>query len=77
MDAPRAPRRPVVRELHGRRDTDNYAWMRDHDSADFRDYLAAERAWYDTQTGGLAELTARLCEEAASRESTAAEDSVS
>jgi oligopeptidase B len=77
MDVPRAPRRPVVRELHGRRDTDNYAWMRDHDSADFRDYLAAERAYYDAQTGELAELTARLCEEAARRESRAAEDSVS
>jgi oligopeptidase B len=54
---------------------DNYAWMRDHDSPAMRDYLAAERAYYDEQTHDLAELTAQLSGEAAARTATAAEDS--
>ena len=53
---------------------DPYAWMRDRDLPAMRDYLAAERAYYDQQLdAGLreelaAELTARVA---------AAEDSVS
>jgi oligopeptidase B len=55
-------------------DPDPYAWMRDRDLPATRDYLAAERAYYDQQLdAGLrdelaAELTARVL---------AAEDSVS
>ena len=41
MQAPRAQRIPSVRELHGQRDVDDYAWMRDHDSAAFLAYLGA------------------------------------
>jgi len=74
---PRAPRHPVVREMHGRRDTDNYAWMRDHDARAFGDYLAAERSYYDAQTGALLPLISRLREEAASRLPAGSEDSVS
>jgi oligopeptidase B len=73
--APTAPRIPVVRHLHGRTDVDNYAWMREHDAPAMRDYLAAERAYYDEQTGDLAELTDQLFGEAVARTSTAAEDS--
>jgi hypothetical protein len=36
-------------------DPDPYAWMRDRDLPAMRDYLAAERAYYDQQ------LDTRLC----------------
>jgi oligopeptidase B len=73
--APAAPRIPVVRELHGRTDVDNYAWMRDHEAPAMRDYLAAERACYDAETRDLGALTDQLFNEAVARTSTAAEDS--
>ena len=73
--APAAQRIPAVRHLHGRTDVDNYAWMRDHDAPAMRDYLAAERAYYDAQTRDLAPLTDQLFGEAVARTSTAAEDS--
>jgi len=72
---PSAPRIPVVRNLHGRTDVDNYAWMRDHEAPALRAYLAAERAYYDEQTHDLAELTDHLFGEAVARTPTAAEDS--
>src|ERR1700733_5437825 len=69
---PVAPARPAP---GGGPDADAYAWMRDRDRPEMRDYLAAERAWYDGQTmaqRGLredlfAEMAARLApaEEAA------------
>lgn len=43
---------------------DPYAWMRDRDLPAMRDYLAAERAYYDEQ------LDAGLREESASRDTT-------
>ncbi len=73
---PRAPRIASVRELHGRADADNYAWMRDHEAPEFRAYLAAERAYYDAQTAALAGLTDELYREAVGRTQDAAEDSV-
>ena len=54
---------------------DDYAWMRDHDAPAMRDYLAAERAYYDAQTHELAELTDELFGEAVARTQAAAEDS--
>jgi oligopeptidase B len=75
--APQAPQIPAVRELHGCRDVDNYAWMRDHSSPALQEYLAAERAYYDARTQPLAELTGELFGEMAARLATAAEDSVS
>ncbi|HTA07065.1 MAG TPA: prolyl oligopeptidase family serine peptidase [Streptosporangiaceae bacterium] len=77
MQAPRAQRIPSVRDLHGQRDVDDYAWMRDHDSAAFRAYLAAERAYYDAQTAALAELTDALFREAVARTPAVTEDSAS
>jgi oligopeptidase B len=65
-----------VRELHGRRDTDNYAWMRDHSSPRLLAYLAAERAYYDAQSSQLTKLTDELYDEAVARTPRAAEDSV-
>jgi oligopeptidase B len=74
---PAAPRIPSVRELHGQRDTDNYAWMRDHDAPAMREYLAAERAYYDASTRPLAELTEDLFAEAVARTPDTADESVS
>jgi len=76
IQPPRAQRVPSVRELHGHTDVDDYAWMRDHDAPELRAYLAAERAYYDARTAGLAGLTDELYAEAVARTPDAAEDSV-
>jgi oligopeptidase B len=76
-EPPRAPRVPSVRELHGQRDTDDYAWMRDHDAPAMRAYLAAERGYYDARTRRLTALTDELFAEAAGRTARGREDSVS
>jgi oligopeptidase B len=73
---PAAPRLQSVRELHGDRDVDDYAWMRDHDSAELLTYLTAERAYYDAETARLAALTDELYAEAVARTPAAADDSV-
>jgi len=77
LPAPQAPRVPFVRDLHGRRDPDDYAWMRDHSAPALLEYLAAERAHYDAQTRRLAGLTEDLYAEAVSRTARGSEDSVS
>src|SRR5215472_17479606 len=59
MELPSALRVPSSRELHGRVDTDDYAWMRDHEHPALREYLAAERAYYDEFASRLADLTKR------------------
>jgi len=73
---PSAPRIRSVRELHGSTETDDYAWMRDHEHPALRDYLAEERAYYDGHAAQLAELTGRLVAESAGRIPDRAEDSV-
>ncbi|HUZ52358.1 MAG TPA: prolyl oligopeptidase family serine peptidase [Streptosporangiaceae bacterium] len=73
---PAAPRVPSVRELHGRTETDDYAWMRDHEQPALREYLAEERAYYDVHAAHLADLTGRLAAESAGRIPDQAEDSV-
>jgi oligopeptidase B len=73
---PLAPRIPVIRDLHGQRDVDNYAWMRDHSAPPMRDYLAAERAYYDVQTAPLAGLAQELFGEFAARTPHGTDDSV-
>jgi oligopeptidase B len=60
--------RPVPPAAPASGDPDPYAWMRDRDLPAMRDYLAAERAWYDRWLESVrgprdelaAELTARL-----------------
>ena len=74
---PVAPRIPVVRDLHGQRDVDNYAWMRDHSAPAMQEYLAAERAYYDAETSHLAGLTKELYDEAVARTPQGTDDSVS
>jgi oligopeptidase B len=73
---PAAPRVRAVRELHGRADIDDYAWMRDPAQPEFRDYLAAERAYYDSHSVPLADLIGRLTAESAARVPDRADDSV-
>src|SRR5579863_4060106 len=65
--SPVAHRSPSVRELHGRADADDYAWMRDHEHPLLAEYLAAERAYYDAFATRLADLTGRLAAESAGR----------
>ena len=64
---PVAPRRPFVRELHGDTVSDDYAWMRDPDDPELRQYMAAERRYYDAQTQHLDGLAETLAAEAAGR----------
>ena len=73
---PRALRVPSVRTLHGRTETDDYAWMRDHSHPAFVAYLAAERVYYDAYAAQLADL-AGLYAESAGRIGDRADDSVS
>ncbi len=73
---PIAPRERSIRELHGEVVADDYAWMRDTDHPRLRDYLIAERAYYDGQTQHLAQLAAKLAAEAAGRFPAADEYSV-
>jgi oligopeptidase B len=73
---PVAPRIPSLRDLHGSRDPDDYAWMRDHGRSELRDYLAAERGYYDAHAALLSPLAGRLAAESARRIPDQAEDSV-
>ena len=45
LEPPVARRDPVVREHHGDRFEDPYAWMADRDGDELRELLAAENAW--------------------------------
>ena len=56
--------------------TDPYAWMRDHDLPAMRDYLAAERAYYDQRMEPTRQLREDLAGELTGRMA-AAEESVS
>ena len=74
--APAAPRILSVRELHGRSDPDDYAWMRDHGRPELRDYLTAERGYYDAHAALLSALAGRLAAESTGRIPDRTEDSV-
>jgi oligopeptidase B len=73
---PAAPRMSTVRTLHGSSESDDYAWMSDHERPELRDYLAAERGYYDAHAALLSALTGRLAAESAGRIPDRAEDSV-
>jgi oligopeptidase B len=73
---PAALRIPSVRELHGSADADDYAWMRDPARPELGAYLAAERAYYDSHSAPLADLTGQLAAESAARVPDLADDSV-
>ncbi|MGN6792787.1 MAG: S9 family peptidase, partial [Streptosporangiaceae bacterium] len=76
LPAPVALRITSIRELHGSSDPDEYAWMRDHGRPELRDYLTAERGYYDAHAALLSELAGRLAAESTGRIPDQAEDSV-
>lgn len=65
-DPPAARSEPVLRELHGRRAVDEYAWMSGR-SDELLDYLQRERSYYDEVTAPLASLRETLFQEMAGR----------
>ncbi|HET9021372.1 MAG TPA: S9 family peptidase [Ornithinibacter sp.] len=64
---PTAERRPHVREHHGDRVEDPYAWMRDMDDPAFVAHLEAENAYAEERTADLAPLRTAIFEEIRSR----------
>jgi oligopeptidase B len=67
---PEAKRQPVVRELHGVRMVDDYAWMR-QGGEEFLGHLKAERAYYDETTAHSRTLQDQLYDEMTQRLSVA------
>ena len=60
---PAAPSEPREHELHGRRWTDDYGWMRDHSDPRFLAYLRAERGYYDAAASRLEGLQTEVFHE--------------
>lgn len=67
MQPPVAPSRPVTSSHHGHERTDAYDWLRDKDSPEVREHLAAENAWAEHRTEHLAGLRGLLFEEIRNR----------
>jgi oligopeptidase B len=65
-EPPVARRQPTISELHGEQRIDDYAWMHD-DAAGLRDYLAAERRYYDLCIAHNAILQRSLYDEMTNR----------
>ncbi|HEU5242503.1 MAG TPA: oligopeptidase B, partial [Ornithinibacter sp.] len=64
---PTAERRPHVREHHGHRFEDPYAWMRDTDDPALLAHLEAENAYAEARTAHLAPLRTAIFDEIRSR----------
>lgn len=64
---PVAKRVPHARTFHGDTFIDPYEWMRDKDSPDVREYVAAQNAYCDTRMAPLAGLRRTLFDELKSR----------
>ncbi len=60
---PAAPIQPREYELHGRRWTDEYDWMRDHSDLRLLAYLRAEREYYDAAASRRARRQDELFQE--------------
>ena len=67
MQPPRADRRPITTEHHGRTRVDDYEWLREKDSPEVRGYLDAENAYTEERTAHLADLRGRIFEEIKAR----------
>ena len=67
LEPPVARRDPVVREHHGDRFEDPYAWMSDRDAPELRELLAAENAWATERTEHLRPLVEQVFQEFRSR----------
>ncbi len=63
LEPPVARRDPVVREHHGERFEDPYAWMADREGSELRELLAAENAWATERTEHLRPLAEQVFEE--------------
>ena len=63
----RAAQVPHEHTEHGVARPDPYHWMRDHESPELLEYLAAERRWYESATGHLSPLVDALRSEMKSR----------
>lgn len=63
MTPPVAKREPKRREFHGDVFEDDYEWMRDKDSPEVRDYVAAENRYCDGRMAHLADFRRTLFEE--------------
>lgn len=64
---PIARRKPAARAHHGDTFLDPYAWMKDKDSAEVRDYVAAQNAYGERRTAALDPLRDTLFNELTSR----------
>ena len=64
---PVARREPVARTHHGDTFLDPYAWMKDKDSAEVRDYVTAQNAYGEQRTAALGPLRDTLFNELTSR----------
>jgi oligopeptidase B len=65
--APVAPARPVTSRLHGTERVDEYGWLREREAAETREYLAAERAYYDARTAHTQPLQGVMADEMTGR----------
>ena len=60
LQPPAAPEHPSWRRHHGDEVCDEFAWMKDQESADFLAYLGAENAYTEAKTAHLADLRAEI-----------------
>jgi len=60
---PSAPRRPCIRELHGLRWNDDWAWLADRDDPAVLAYLEAENAWAEHVLAASARRRDRIFDE--------------
>ena len=67
LSPPVATVRSLTRTHHGYDFVDEYEWLRDKESRDTLDYLEAENAYTEAQTGHLAELRDNIYKEIKSR----------
>lgn len=67
VSIPKARRFEQVRELHGHRRVDGYAWLRDLDDPEVIAHLGQERSFYDAATAHLGPLVKSLANGMASR----------
>jgi oligopeptidase B len=70
VNAPVAPKKPHVHEIHGHQRSDDYFWLRDdtRESPEVLDYLKQENTYTQQQMAPLAALQSELYEEMVARQ---------
>ena len=63
LAAPRAPKDPTIRDVHGERFVDDYAWLKDRDDPRTTMYLEAENTFAQRAMAHTAELQGKLYKE--------------